>query len=218
MGSNNYIKIQRQKLANQVISAFNKRHFESYYAQTKEDALSIALSLISKEDKIAWGGSMSIIEIGLLNHIINNGYNVINRDLAVTAEEKAEIYKQSLLCDTYIMGTNAISKTGELVNIDCVGNRVAALLYGPKNVIIVAGINKIVSTFDDAIKRARQYAAPINIQRVAGNNIKETPCFSTGYCSDCFSKDSICSNIVITRLCFPEKRIKVILVNEDLGF
>ena len=116
------------------------------------------------------------------------------------------------------MGTNAISEDGELVNIDCVGNRTAALMFGPKSVIIIVSVSKIMPNLDEAIKRARHYSAPINIQRVAGNGQRQTPCFTTGCCSDCTSKDSICSHIVTTRLCNPEKRIKVIIVGEDLGF
>ena len=116
------------------------------------------------------------------------------------------------------MGTNAISEDGQLVNIDCIGNRIAALMFGPKNIIIIAGMNKLEPTLDDAIKRARNFSAPVNMQRIAGNKIRQTPCFSTGCCHDCTSKESICSNIVVTRLCNPAKRIKIILVCDTLGF
>ena len=129
-----------------------------------------------------------------------------------------QILRQALLCDTYLMGTNAITNDGELVNVDCIGNRVGALMFGPKSVIVIAGMNKVTDNIDVAIKRARNYAAPVNMQRIAEKNTRQTPCCKTGECHNCISKDSICSNIVITRLCNPQNRIKVILVGENLGF
>ena len=116
------------------------------------------------------------------------------------------------------MSSNAITEDGQLVNIDGLGNRLAALLYGPKSVIVIAGMNKVAKTLDDAIQRARTVAAPVNMQRIALLMDRKTPCVSTGSCADCKSPDSICSQIVITRLCAPQGRIKVILVNESLGF
>ncbi len=161
---------------------------------------------------------MSVVQSGLLNYLTENNYSVINRDLAENEEEKKELLLKALSCGTYLTGTNAISEDGQLVNIDCIGNRVAALIYGPRNVIVVSSINKIMPTLDDAIKRARTYAAPVNMQRIAENTDRQTPCIVTGSCGNCTSKDSICSNIVITRLCYPEGRIKVILTQENFGF
>ena len=161
---------------------------------------------------------MSVLETGLIDHLLTEGYNVINRDLAKTKEEKIELLKQAMCCDTYLMGTNAMTEDGQLVNVDCIGNRVAALMFGPENVIVIVGVNKVVKTQKEAIERAREIAAPINVQRVAGNSMRQTPCFASGTCHDCISKDSICSHIVVTRLCNPQKRIKVIVVGESLGF
>lgn len=218
MTQNIYLKKRNKILAEKVISNLQKRFFDAYYAETKEEALKKAIALIPSTDTISWGGSVSIEEIGLLDYVINNNFKVINRDLAKSQEEKVNLLRQALLCDTYLMGSNAISEDGQLVNIDCIGNRTAALMFGPKSVIIIAGMNKIASTVDDAITRVRNYAAPVNIQRVSANKERKTPCFSTGNCLDCKSPDSICSQIVITRLCNPQKRIKVILTNEILGF
>lgn len=217
MSDNAYIKQRNKNLGERTVIALKKRYFDAYYTETKLEALEKAIELIPARDIISWGGSMSIIEIGLLDYVIKNN-TVINRDKATTPEERTQLLRESLLCDTYLMGTNAISENGQLVNIDGVGNRTAALMFGPKNVIIIAGMNKVMPTLEDAIKRARTYAAPINMQRVAGNGLRQTPCFSTGYCQDCTSKDSICSHIVVTRLCNPQKRIKIILVGETLGF
>ncbi len=213
-----FIKIRNEKLLQKVSENLSKRHFEVYCAMNKEEALKKAIELIPTTDTISWGGSVSVKQTGLIDYLIQNNYKVINRDLAKNQEEKTEYLRQSLLAHTYLMGTNAMTKDGELVNIDCIGNRVAALMFGPKQVIMIAGVNKITENLDDAITRARQTAATINIQRVAGSTPRKTPCFETGICYNCKSEDSICSNIVITRLCFPKNRIKVILVNENLGF
>ncbi len=218
MAYNAYFRERNRKLGAKVVEELNKRNFEAYYVDTKKEALKKAIELIPKTDVISWGGSMTISESGLLDYILKNDYKVINRDKAKSQEEKTTLLKKALLCDTYLMGTNAISQSGELVNIDKTGNRTAALMFGPKNVLIIAGVNKVMPTLDDAINRARNYAAPINMQRVAGHVEKKTPCFSTGHCHDCKSIDSICSHILITRLCNPAKRIKIILTGEILGF
>lgn len=217
MAINAYIKQRNKKLGEKTVLALKKRYFDAYYVETKKEALEKAVALIPEGDTVAWGGSMSIIEVGLLDYVIKNN-KVINRDSAKTQEERTDLLKKALVCDTYLMGTNAISEDGQLVNIDCIGNRTAALMFGPKNVIIIAGMNKVTPTVEEAINRARNFAAPTNMQRVAGNGLRQTPCFSTGCCHDCTSKDSICSHIVTTRLCNPQKRIKIILVGENLGF
>lgn len=218
MAQNAFIMQRNKKVGEKVVLGLKKRFFDAYYVDTKEQALQKAVELIPLTDVISWGGSMSVLEVGLIDHLLKNEYHVINRDLASNKEEKIEILKQAMYCDTYLMGTNAMTEDGQLVNIDCIGNRVAALMFGPKNVVIVVGVNKVVKTVDEAIERAREIAAPINMQRVAGNGLRQTPCFSSGSCHDCISKDSICSHIVITRLCNPQKRIKVIVVGESLGF
>ncbi len=218
MAQNIYLTERNKKLGEKIVLNLKKRFFDAYYVETKEEALAKAIELIPDNDTVSWGGSMSILEVGLIDYIVKNDYNVINRDIAKNQEERMSMLKQALLCDTYLMGTNAISEDGQLVNIDCIGNRTAALMFGPKNVIIIAGMNKVSTTLQDAIKRARETAAPINMQRVSAKGLRQTPCFSTGKCEDCTSKDSICSNIVITRLCNPPKRIKIILTSETLGF
>lgn len=218
MVQNVYLMQRNKKVGEKVVLNLKKRFFDAYYVETKEEALAKAISLIPERDTVSWGGSMSVLEIGLIDHVLKGNYNVINRDIARNAEEKMTMLRQALTCDTYLMGTNAISEDGQLVNIDCIGNRAAALMFGPRNVIVIVGMNKLALNVQDAIKRARETAAPTNMQRVAGNGLRQTPCFSTGICEDCTSKDSICSNIVITRLCNPPKRIKIILTGEPLGF
>lgn len=218
MPQNQFITERNQKLGNKTVINLQKRFFEAYYVDTKEEAMQKAIEIIPKTDVVSWGGSVSASESGLIDYIKNNGYSVISRDAAKTPEERTELMRKALLCDTYIMGTNAISEDGQLVNIDATGNRVAALIYGPKNVIIISSVKKIMPTLEDAIKRARTVAAPINMQKISKISERNTPCIITGTCANCTSKDSICSQIVITRLCKPQGRIKIILTSDDIGF
>lgn len=196
-----------------VAENFNKRGFEAYYCPTKEDALAKAISLIPEDHVVSWGGSVSINDIGLRPYVLEHR-QVIDRDTAKTPEERQELLRKALLCDTYIMGTNAATEDGQLYNIDGTGNRVAALIFGPKQVIVIVGMNKVEPTLETAVSRARTVASPMNMQRFS----KKTPCAVTGMCADCLSPDSICNQMVRTRRCAPAGRIKVILVGENVGF
>ena len=196
-----------------VAENFNKRGFEAYYCPTKEEALKKAISLIPESHVVSWGGSVSIDEIGLRPYVLEHR-QVIDRETAKTPAEKQDIMRKALTCDTFIMGTNAATEDGQLYNIDGNGNRVAALIFGPKQVVVIVGMNKVEPTLEAAITRARTVASPINMQRFS----KKTPCAVTGMCADCNSPDSICNQMVRTRRCAPVGRIKVILVGENLGY
>lgn len=196
-----------------VAENFNKRGFEAYYCPTKEEALKKAVSLIPESHVVSWGGSVSIDEIGLRPYVLEHR-QVIDRETAKTPTEKQDIMRKALTCDTFIMGTNAATEDGQLYNIDGNGNRVAALIFGPKQVVVIVGMNKVEPTLEAAITRARTVASPINMQRFS----KKTPCAVTSMCADCNSPDSICNQMVRTRRCAPVGRIKVILVGENLGY
>lgn len=206
-------QIRNDKVGTQVVKALEARHFEAYYCATKEEAREKILSLIPKSDTVSWGGSATMEVLGIIDSVRKSN-NVIDRDTAKTPEEKADLMCKSLLCDTYLCGTNAMSEDGILVNVDGNGNRVAAMTYGPKNVIVAVGVNKIVKTEADAISRARNIAAPINAQRFG----LETPCNKTGECGNCKLTQSICCYMVTTRLCRPAKKIKVVIIGEAMGF
>lgn len=210
----NPVKVHNDLLGVTVKTNLEKRGYEAYYCEDKEEALAKALEIIPETDVVSWGGSVSIAEIGLLEAIKKRN-KVIDRENGKTPEERAEIMRQGLLCDTFIMSTNAMSKNGELVNIDGNGNRVAALCYGPKQVVMIVGLNKVMGSLESAMARAREIAAPTNVQRFPKTN---TPCAKLGVCMDCVSPECICAQIVITRKSRPAGRIKVILVGEDLGF
>ncbi len=200
--------------AERVIKALERRHMEGYYAATRKEALEKALSLIPEGSSVGWGGCYSAEEIGLIDAVNSGNYVALDRSKAANQEERNEIMRRCLSADFFIMGTNAISEDGQLVNLDGMGNRVAALCFGPENVIVIAGMNKLVHTVEDAVSRTRHTAAPINAARF---NI-DTPCKQTGVCGDCLKESCICGQLVITRNCRPFGRIKVILVGESLGF
>ncbi|HCX65395.1 MAG TPA: lactate utilization protein, partial [Eubacteriaceae bacterium] len=141
-------------------------------------------------------------------------YRTINRDKAKSPEEKDEMTRQAMTVDYYLMSPNALTQEGELVNIDGKGNRVAALCYGPKYVIVIAGMNKLAQDRENGIWRSQNIASPKNTLRIG----KQTPCSVTGECGDCYGDESICSQIVITRRSGVKNRIKVILVGEELGY
>lgn len=202
------------KRAQVLLKNLRSRHFDAYYCETKEEALSQVLGLIPEGSTVGWGGSVSAEEAGLIAAVRSGNFRPIDRDAAKTPEERTQIMKQAMLSDVFLTGTNALSLDGELVNIDGTGNRVAAIVYGPDSVIVLAGMNKVADTLEDAVTRARTVAAPMNSQRFD----IQTPCNATGVCADCKSPQCICNQILITRHCRPAGRIKVILVGEDLGF
>ena len=203
-----------EKRGTLLVKNLQKRHFDAYYCADREEALAKALELIPKGVSVGWGGAQSAEDIGLLNAVRTGDYNAIDRDTARSPEERVKIMKQALLSDVFIVGANALSLDGQMVSIDGNGNRVAAIVYGPESVIVIAGMNKVVATLEDAVRRARTVAAPMNKQRFA----LETPCEITGACADCKSEGCICNQILITRNSKPAGRIKVILVGEELGF
>ena len=214
----NIIFERNELLINSVIKNLEKRNFNAYYCSSKDEVLKEITNLIGKNEVIAWGGSVTLDELRIKQYLEDSGYKTINRDKAKNREEKAELIMQGFSSDVYLMSSNAISEDGILVNIDGTGNRTAALCYGPKRVIVIAGVNKITKTLDDAISRARNTAAPVNAKRVSAFMEVNTPCLKNGSCMNCKSETSICTQVVITRLSNPKGRINVILVNDKLGY
>jgi len=194
-------------------------NFEVFIADTAESAKQIALDKIIpglEIKSVSWGGSTSFISTGLFHELNSNkNLEVLNTfDKSLSMDEMLELRRKSLLVDLFITGTNAITEAGHLVNLDMIGNRVAAIMWGPKNVLLIIGRNKLCGDLEDAMLRIKNYAAPVNTM----NLDKKTPCAKTGVCHDCASPDRICNYWTITEKCFLKGRIKIILVNEDLGF
>lgn len=208
-------------LGTKVIKSLQARRFDAHYCETAAEAAEKALSFLTAGSSVSWGGSATLLEIGLLETIAEGDFEVIDRDKAADGTERMELMRRALLVDTYLTSFNALSEDGILVNVDNLGNRTAAITFGPKQIVAVVGMNKVCKTAEDARQRARTYAAPINVQRCAFDPflppIKTAPCATTGSCADCTSSDCLCSTIVETRMCKVPGRIKIILVGEPLG-
>jgi L-lactate utilization protein LutB len=164
---------------------------------------------------VGWGGSMTVAGTGLFQAVkARTDIEMVDTlDKQVSPEEFVERRRKSLLVDLFITGTNAVTEDGQLVNLDMFGNRVAALTFGPKHVVVIVGRNKIVPSLDEAMFRVKNIAAPANAMRLD----KKTPCVKTSYCDECKSPDRICNTWTITEKSYPKGRVKVVLVNQDLG-
>lgn len=196
-----------------LVKNLKNRHFDAYYCATKEEALAKALELIPENASIGWGGSLTCNQIGLMDALHQGNYNLLDRDQCKSIEERERIQREAFFADVFLSSANGLSLDGQLVNIDGTGNRVAPVIYGPQNVLIIAGMNKVEDTLDAAVTRARTIAAPMNNQRFGNDN----PCSATGTCGNCKNETCICNHIVVTRNGRPAGRIKFILVGEDLG-
>ena len=203
-----------ENAAKTIIKNLEKRQMEGYYCATSEEAVKKAIELIPAGASVSMGGSETIVETGLRAELKNHDYTLINRMAGKTPEETRKIYGEICASDVFLMSTNAITIDGQLVNIDGRGNRVSFLCFGPQSVIILAGMNKVVSTVEEGINRTRNIAAPPNTVRLE----RKTPCAVTGVCGDCLAPDCICGQVVITRHSMVPNRIKVILIGEELGF
>ena len=197
-----------------LVKNLQKRHFEAYYCATREAALKQVLALMPEGSTVGWGGAISAAQVGVQEAVHAGNYHVIDRDSFSDPAEKLRCMRDCFNADFFITGANALSLDGQMVNIDGNGNRVGMIVYGPKHIIVVAGMNKVCANLEDAVKRARTVAAPMNQQRFGLPN----PCTCTGVCADCLSETSICNQILITRHCKPAGRIKFVLVGEELGF
>ena len=208
------MKTYYEKRAQVLVKNLKSRHFEAYYCPDSASALAKALELIPEGASVGWGGALSVQQIGLIDAVKSGNFAAIDRDAATTPEERTQALKRCLTADVFLCGANALSLDGQMVNIDGTGNRVAAIAYGPDTILVIAGMNKVCDTLDDAVTRARTVAAPMNKQRFPF----KTPCEVTGTCADCKSEESICNQILITRNCRPAGRIKFVLVGAELGF
>lgn len=205
---------RNEKLAEKLIRALERRHYNACFCKTKGEAVSTIMKMIPKGASVSWGGSMTIRDMGLTTELKAGEYEVYDRDDVNTLQDKIRIYRKAFECDYYLSSVNAISEDGVIVNIDGNGNRVAAITWGPEHVILVVGLNKVCQDVDAAMKRARSEAAPVNMARFDYN----TPCQKDGTCHDCLSPDSICNYISIQRMSHPAKRHTVVLVDDVLGY
>ena len=208
------IEIRNEKAAGKVIKNLARRNIEACYCPTAGEAVEKVLEMIPDGSSVTWGGSMSIRDIDIPAALANAGkYEVYDRDKAPDRAAATEIYLKAFSCDYYLSSANAITEDGVIVNIDGTGNRVAAITFGPRNVIFVIGMNKLTQNVDAALARARSLAAPVNTARFD----IQTPCKLDGVCHNCLSDDCICNYIHYLRHS-PKGKHKVILVGESLGY
>jgi len=199
-----------------AVASLVKNGFDAMYCVSPQEAFDRILTEADDANSVGFGGSMSVSGLQVEARLSEMGKEILNHgNPALSRDEKMAIMRRQLTCDLFLTGTNALTLSGELVNIDATGNRVAAMFFGPRKVIVVAGRNKLVDgTAQDAINRVKNWATPPNARRL---NFK-TPCASTGFCSDCNSPDRLCrvTTIVDRKPRFTD--VKVLVVNADLGF
>jgi hypothetical protein len=213
-----FMNIFWQKRLVKAQEALENNNFEVQIAKSLDQARDIVLTKILPAIKvklISWGGSMTLHESGILDALKKiDGLTLLDPfDKNVSQEENSERRRQALLADLFFTGTNALTETGQLINLDMYGNRVGALVFGPRYVVVLAGRNKLCVDVEEAMLRIKGYASPANALRLK----KKTPCVKTSFCEDCNSPERICNVWTITEKSLPKGRIKVILINQDLG-
>ncbi|MCI1958540.1 MAG: lactate utilization protein [Clostridia bacterium] len=210
-----YKHMRNELMAQKLIKNFERRNMEAYYCPTKEEVLAKAKELVPEGSSITWGGSVTIRDIGLTKMFDDGNYKALDRDKVKNPEEYQSILRKAFELDWYLTSANAITEDGLIVNIDGLGNRVAAITFGPKNVLFVVSLDKLAKDAESAVKRVRTIAAPINAARF--DNMK-TPCKVDGLCHNCNAPGCICNFVHIVRNSGIKNRIKIILMDDNYGF
>ncbi|WP_105618236.1 lactate utilization protein [Vallitalea okinawensis] len=200
--------------AEKMVNKLKEKHYDAYLANDLNEAKKIVNDIIPEEASIALGGSITLNEMGLVEFFREGSYELYDRYNQPSWPDTVECMRQSMLADYLVTGTNAITKNGELINNDCTGNRVAGMIFGPKEVVIIAGVNKIVPTIEDGFKRLKDIA-PLNVKRIG----HKTPCIESGECEDCQIPDRMCNYTTIIHHGMKFKnRIHIIMVADEVGY
>lgn len=202
-----------------TLESLRKNQMEAVYLESKNELPSFLSQQIQKGDIVTFGGSQTLYQTGVIDYLSDlekeEQITFLNRDReGITREEQMEIYRQAFSSDLYLSSSNAITEDGFLYNVDGNGNRIAAITFGPKSVIIVAGYNKIVKNVEEAVKRVQQTAAPKNAVRLK----IDTPCAKTGYCVHCQAENKICRDYLLHGKQLVKNRIKVVILGEEYGY
>ncbi|WP_150844346.1 LUD domain-containing protein [Clostridium sp. UBA1353] len=209
------MKWLKESRVNGTINSLKKNGMNGYLVNSHEELIEKINELTNDGDTVSCGGSMSLFETGVIDYLRSGKYNFLDRyEDGLSKDDLKKLYRNTFSADVYFTSTNAITEKGELYNVDGNGNRVAAMLYGPDKVIIIAGINKIVENIEEAIKRNERVSAPANCKRLN----RATPCVKVGHCMDCSSEERICNEYTIIRRQGNKDRIHVIFLNEELGY
>ncbi|MCM8711460.1 lactate utilization protein [Clostridium sp. SYSU_GA19001] len=209
------LKFVQEQMIKRTMENLEKNNMEAFYVEDEVGVIKKISEFVKEGDTVSVGGSQTLFETGVIDFLRSGKFNFLDRYAGnLNAEEIKEIYRKSFFADVYLTSTNALTENGELYNVDGNGNRVAAMLYGPDSVIVIAGVNKIVKDLEAAILRNKQIAAPANNIRLNRNN----PCTKVGYCMECKSPERICNEYVLIRRQGKKGRIKVIIVGKELGY
>lgn len=209
-----------EAIGKKTVEALSRNNFNAKYVASRREAFDTVMGLIPEGASISFGDSVTLYEIGVIHELRSGKYNFLDPwEPGISHDETRERRRRALLVDVFLTGTNAITADGKLMSTDGLGNRVAAMLYGPKKVIVVAGANKIVKDLKEAWNRIRNVAAPMNANR---HNFHDIPCGVTGQCLDCRSFHRMCcQTVIIEQDCkwtYTEPRIHIVVVGEQLGF
>jgi hypothetical protein len=200
---------------NKLTDALEKNNMAGFFVNNEGELLELLGKLIPNNSTVGCGDSVTLEQTGVFDFLRNGNYCFLDKHRnGITKDEKNEIYIKNFNVDIFVTGTNAVTMDGKIFNIDGNGSRIAPIIYGPKQVIIVIGINKIANNVDEAIKRTRQIAAPLDAKRLK----KETPCTKLNKCIDCKHEQRICNDFLLITGQFIKNRIKIIIVNKELGF
>lgn len=211
---NNLKWVNEQKIL-RTIEALNKNNMNGYLVNTNEELIEKIKELVKENATVSCGGSMSLFETGVIDHLRSGRYDFLDRyKEGLNKEEVTKIFKESFFADAYFASSNAVTEDGKLYNVDGNGNRVAAMLFGPEKVILIVGVNKIVKNIDEAVIRNREVSAPANAKRLN----KVTPCTKVGYCMNCKGSDKICREFTVIASQGNKDRIHVIFMNNDIGY
>lgn len=209
-----YVK-ERYELAAQTLSKkLERRNFEVIICQNLEEAKQKALSMIALDKTVGFGGSITIEKSGLIEALYQRNQQMIDREKTETLEERHRVMKKALTADYFLTSINGISEDGQLVNVDSVGNRVAALTYGPDKVVAFVSMRKVYGDVDTTLEMVRKNTAPLNAHRLG---LEKTPCIKKGNCGDCLQSECICNTIAITRRSMTKNQIAIFLILEDIG-
>ncbi|MDD2502220.1 MAG: lactate utilization protein [Geobacter sp.] len=213
--TNELVNWSWEQKCQKAVEALGTNGFTAVFCSKADDARRYILDTAADATTIGFGGSMTITDLGVQKNLAENGKQILNHsDPGLSRDQKMEIMRQQLTCDLFLSGSNALTLSGELINIDATGNRVAAMFFGPRMVIVVVGRNKLVDgTPQEAIQRVKQMATPPNAKRLGF----KTPCATTGFCNNCNSPDRLCrvTTIIDRKPRFTD--LRVLVVNADLG-
>lgn len=204
-----------EKLAEKCITNLKKHQFDAHFVPTAEDARTAILDMISGYESFGFAGSSTTREIGVLDALTSQGKTIYDHwQKGLSSEELHQIRHQQGRCDCFFCSANAISATGEILNVDATGNRITAMTFGPKKVVIVAGMNKVTPDLESALQRLREVAGPMRAKSLN----RETPCVETGICSDCNVPQRICNATIILHRKPSQVDISVFLINQSMGY